>query len=694
MAVVVVGLMALTGFAVLGQVVLKTPAVVPTPIPASASAIGPREATYTIDHMFELYQKSHNPADLGRWNMTMGLNEWWTYRESIYYEYQLRSTFPFILNYNPYSTKTTPDVDQGGSITTWYRLTADATNLTNMGLGPSKDPIFTPVIGPASGGAGAWMNITWYGTYLETWELTNMQLGTHYANTYYKVPRGATPRPATDDGYYHELQGKLQFNRAAAAKVLGLGAAGDLRPQFNASDATITSAWITDWLTEGGQGPTGIYDTYTAYDYSLAIQYLELSVDPASTQDNLILRFWSVSWGNECLLIRYMEAANVFKYWQGWQDDWYLNITIGPDAGWVHSRGVVGYHMYATKDYLNNINGWALEASHMDWCGNAGAHTGYSSPYTKYDPASTNVLHTSTAPLTKNFGVGVSYILAPLHWNLTSTEKIIVKLPSSSTSVPGYWPQTSAFDIMDNPVAKKAEMNSSATWGELVAGNGYPNTGTQDLRRSYSAVTKTYTLKGPMSIPVNWNPSYSGILNYGAPMFVMNVVTPFTLNLVQGWNLVTAPPANFGYKASTLGLSSGDQVVMFDPATQQYKTYVVGFPLNDFVIAPSTGYWIFAATAKTIKLNGEIPRDVQSRSITVPSTGWAIIGLNSLKNTLKASNIAAMYSAGVTQVIKWDAVNQKYITYVVGFPLNNFTVVPGEGYWIFCSASGTFSYTP
>jgi len=57
----------------------------------------------------------------------------------------------------------------------------------------------------------------------------------------------------------------------------------------------------------------------------------ELSIDSTnSTADNLVIRFWSVSWGNEALLIRYMEAANVQRHWQGWPDDWYLNITIGP----------------------------------------------------------------------------------------------------------------------------------------------------------------------------------------------------------------------------------------------------------------------------------------------------------------------------------------------------------------------------
>jgi hypothetical protein len=539
-ALAIVGVMVVTGFAVLGHTVVKS-----APEQQASVQAGTREATYTMDHMFELYLKSHDPADLGRWNNTMGLNDWWTLRETNYQEYQARTTYPYVLVLNPYSTQTTPDYDQGGMITTWYRLTIDAKNLTTIADGPNLDPIFTPVLGPTAT-AGAYMNISWYGTYLENWEVAAIRAGTHYANSYYGVPAGATPRATTDDGYYHELQGILTFNRAAAGKILGLTAAGDLRTQFNTSRAAITTAWYNNWITEGGPGASGIYDTYTAYDFSLAIQYMQLSLDPTSTQDNIVMRFWSISWGNECLLVRYMEAANVMKYWQGWNDDWYLNISIAPDGGSVHSRSVVGYQMYATKDSNNTVNGWALEASHMDWCGNTGQHIGYPSPYTSYDPKWTDVTHVSWAPLTTRYGLPVSYVLAPLHWNLTAGEKIIVKLPSASNSVLGYTPKRSTSDILG--ATKVAEMAANMDWGEMVMGNGYPNAGTNNLKSYYDPSTKMVTLTGPMNFTKNWNPSFPGLLETGAPMFVMNVpkVSDYSLEIVGDTppydDLVTATP--------------------------------------------------------------------------------------------------------------------------------------------------------
>jgi hypothetical protein len=447
-------------------------------------------------------------------------------------------------------------------------------------------------------------------------------------------------------------------------------------------------------MAEGGPG--GAYDTYTAYDYSNDIRWLELKIDPASTPENLIIRFWSVSWGNECLLIRYMEAANVQRFWQGWPDDWYLNITSGPDGGSVQSRAVIGYHMYATKDYQNNINGWALEASHMDWCGNSGSHQSYQSPYSLYDPKWTDVLHTSTAPLTKNYGLGVSYILAPLHWNLTAGEKIIIKLPDASKVLPGYYPKTSASDVLGAP--KIAEMTANVVWGELVAGNGYPSS----LKTTYySKATKTYTLAGPISIPVNWNPTYPGILNYGAPMFVMNVVNSYTLNLVTGWNLVSIPLTGTGLKASGLGLTNGDTVASWNPLTKSYVSHIVGVPVNDFTIAPSTGYWInVPAGTRTLTLQGVIPSATpnQTRAISVPAGGgWSIIGFNSLNATWHARDVAKMWSitGGVTQLASYNPVTKAYTTWVSVIPtVNNFLIVPGAGYWMLTSTSGTLSYAP
>jgi hypothetical protein len=184
--------------------------------------------------------------------------------------------------------------------------------------------------------------------------------------------------------------------------------------------------------------------------------------------------------------------------------------------------------------------------------------------------------------------------------------------------------------------------------------------------------------------------------------------TPFTVNvagwdlpLVAGWNLVTIPQFNSpAFKASTIGLVKNDVVAGWNPATGVYdKNYIVGvspIPL-DFTIAPSTGYWIYSVAGETLHLGGSCPTTVQTRTITVPSGGgWAIIGFNTLKTTMKASNIPGMCSGGgtINTVASYNAVTKTYKTYIAGVPPTDFSLLPGQAFWVFCTASLTLTYTP
>ncbi len=168
----------------------------------------------------------------------------------------------------------------------------------------------------------------------------------------------------------------------------------------------------------------------------------------------------------------------------------------------------------------------------------------------------------------------------------------------------------------------------------------------------------------------------------------------FNLNLVAGWNLIGVPLVGYGYKASTLGLSSGDQVVSWDSMTRTYKTYVVGLPLNDFDINPSYGYWIFASSAKTLHLYGTIPTTV-TVTINVPTGGgWVLLSILGVNSILHAADLPAKFSGStLTTVVKWTVATQSYTTYVVGLPLNNFWLDPGLGFWVYFNGSGTLAYT-
>jgi hypothetical protein len=174
----------------------------------------------------------------------------------------------------------------------------------------------------------------------------------------------------------------------------------------------------------------------------------------------------------------------------------------------------------------------------------------------------------------------------------------------------------------------------------------------------------------------------------------------FVLNLVPGWNFVSIPVVGGAYKASTLGLLPGDSVSGYNTMTGKYdKNYYVGVspPLFDFAIAESTGYWIYVNVTETLSLNGSVPTTPLTRTITVPAGGgWVTVGFESLNTTRHASDIPPMYSGGsITTVVTYIQATGKYSSWFASAPmLNNFLLVPGQSYWVWCSASGTLTYNP
>jgi len=172
----------------------------------------------------------------------------------------------------------------------------------------------------------------------------------------------------------------------------------------------------------------------------------------------------------------------------------------------------------------------------------------------------------------------------------------------------------------------------------------------------------------------------------------------FTMDLVAGWNLITVPRVGYGYMASTLGLATDDVVSGFNSSTGQYdKTYTVGrSPARfDFSIEASTAYWIYSGMAKTLHLYGSVPTTTQTKTVTVPlGGGWALVGYESLNLTRKASDMVGNYTGGtLTTVAVQNHTTGLYDTYT-GYWRTDFVLKPGQGIWIYVTASGVLSYKP
>jgi len=224
------------------------------------------------------------------------------------------------------------------------------------------------------------------------------------------------------------------------------------------------------------------------------------------------------------------------------------------------------------------------------------------------------------------------------------------------------------------------------------------STANQNLRTTHAYAspgiyTTRLTVTDLQAAPVTSSPVYLNV----------EQASYFTINLVQGWNFVCVPLLGAGYKASTLGLNTGDTVADWNSATKSYRSHIVGVPVNDFTIAPSTGYWINVPSGtRTLNLYGSIPGTTPlTRSITIPSGGgWAIIGFESLSTTRHARDIATtMWSVtgptGITTIATYNPVTKAYTSWLSVIPtVNNFLLLPGNAYWILCGTSGTLTYTP
>ena len=204
-------------------------------------------------------------------------------------------------------------------------------------------------------------------------------------------------------------------------------------------------------------------------------------------------------------------------------------------------------------------------------------------------------------------------------------------------------------------------------------------------------VTHTYSLPGVYTFTVYVDDSNQNNVSSSATASIT-----FPLKLKVGWNLISVPVVGNHYRASTMGLGSVGCIVRFDSASRTYRKYQLGIPFTDFAILPGEGYWIYAASAKTLHLYGTVPTETQIVTITVPvGGGWALIGFATLKTTLKGSDVPGMYDPIGSVILVVAYRDPGYIVLVFPSPIpKDFPLVPGEGYWMYVSSSGTITYDP
>ena len=151
--------------------------------------------------------------------------------------------------------------------------------------------------------------------------------------------------------------------------------------------------------------------------------------------------------------------------------------------------------------------------------------------------------------------------------------------------------------------------------------------------------------------------------------------------MYSGWNLVTVPLGT-GYTAETLGKKSSNctVVVMFDGATQNFTTHVVGTPHDDFPIEDGVGYFIYVNTDSVFTATGEW---ISSINVHIYQN-WNVIGWYHNSSTMASSLGGAINDCAV--VIMYDPVTNLFITHVVGVPHDDFTIERGMGLYIYANS--------
>jgi hypothetical protein len=393
------------------------------------------------------------------------------------------------------------------------------------------------------------------------------------------------------------------------------------------------------------------YDIYTGYEYDMMsggfyAQFFKLD-RLNSTVDQLQLRIYTLSWGMDGLIMRFMEAANLTgsfgRMESTWSDLMYgpgitkltnrgpfqdygegmrLEASIGPNMCNMSYEQTCQYHMTAWEDPSSGVfsSAWMLEMMHFDYVGNCivpWPHMGYQTPFRVYDPDFYNslgepqVTRLSLAPGTTHYGLNVSYWIAPMARNLSQYETLIVSLDTGGRDVIGIKPFRSANDTLK---WRLPELKANFTWGRLALGDGcVPRT---EIRNGYDPITKTITLVGPLTMPLVYNDDYwddeqvtgSRIYTHGVPMFIFDVVA------VDHYDVTLTGPHMTGQKDevrvtaknasgatvtgwnSTVDLTCTDADASFDSSSHTYdpsKNGGVWITNVTWGVAPGN-YWVNA----------------------------------------------------------------------------------------------------
>ena len=166
------------------------------------------------------------------------------------------------------------------------------------------------------------------------------------------------------------------------------------------------------------------------------------------------------------------------------------------------------------------------------------------------------------------------------------------------------------------------------------------------------------------------------------------------LPIQAGWNLVTLPltpitPYNAETLLQAINAQSGSctQIAQWIDAGWQIHYFADEF--DRFPISMGNGYFVLCTQPSSFSLSGNRVNSGVTISIT---TGLNLIGLPYPATGMVAQGLlTAINSQGGNCSLTYRWSNSAWDAYYLNDFLNNYNILPTEGYFVYCSAVSTFT---
>lgn len=459
---------------------------------------------------------------------------WWPARTSFYSTDYIVSDEP---NMNAMLFLPTRSVAMAyqGLLYAPYRYSIDAVDVTTLNM---SRPEFMPVMGAASNGEAATINIyfqyiyqTWWDQYwIPTWSGSPGWPGDTW-----NVRSGA-------DGYDLGTVYEVVMNRAAALHWLNMPLAADPVTWWATNGAAYRTSWVNWILNEGNTR----LDIWCGYEWPYDINggtFMNVHVDGLG---NVVLDIGELALGYEILMDRWLNETRISPGLQCYYEDFSLTAVYGVDNADFNSDAAVQYSLHAVKgNKTANTAAWVWEPARIDYTVR-GTHPSDYKPYASLDYQSWNAGDTL-------YGASVPYEQTPNWFNLTAGETLTIELPTGV--VPCYKPVALAESDYDNLTTlndRSAFYNimDNGTVGLAYWITGLGGTMGIDMTNMYDPLSKTLTITGPYRFDQFYHkPATKALLYHGTPW-------------IEFWADRAGPTAQAG--PDILGVTAGDTVVQFD----------------------------------------------------------------------------------------------------------------------------------